>query len=364
VCLGPSPYVLRSGFALRAPRSRRDHGRAMTAARADSRGGALLAAGWRYFGKEEDATGNGLTMLLAAYGIEEPPLAHCLTGRPALIRAPLQPAREWLTPAVVPTEGIVRGLRLCGVAPRCRALEGSVEDRCATLARAFEESSGRPLLCGPFDRGRLWNRYEGLYSAVPAHFVLILDLDDAGLVTLHDPEGVPFAQRPARQLLIALQDGGRSCLIAVDGRAAMPPRSAILVAALRQTAELRRCHADAPDVSARGLRGLVPMLRSVQHVVGSARMALHAGLAFRGRGATVLAALAAEIGTPPSVGRTLADIAVGSALGLRCLRSDDPAGTSEAIARIADLEDTLDRALAEALDSATDRATPAAARPS
>jgi hypothetical protein len=93
-------------------------------------------------------------------------------------------------------------------------------------------------------------------------------------------------------------------------------------------------------------------------------MALHAGLAFRGRGATALAALAREIGTPSVVGRTLVEIAAGSARALRCLGANDPAGTSEAIALIADLEDALDRALAEALDRARDLATPTAGFPS
>lgn len=326
----------------------------MTPACVNMSGEMLPSSPWRYFGKEEDATGNGLAMLLIASGMQEPPHVHCLTGRPALIRAPLQPSRDWLTPVVLPTEGVLRGLRLCGFETRFQVVGGPIEDRCAMLLRAVKESSGRPLLCGPLDRGRLWNRYEGLYSAVPAHFVLILGIDATGLLTLHDPEGVPFAQRPVRQFLNALQDGGS--LISIEGSARAPSRSEILLSALRQTTELRALYAATSDVSARGLRGLVPMLKSAVQV-GSARMALHTGLAFRGRCATSLAALAADIGTPPAVCHALFELAVGSAVALRYLRSDDSVGTSEAITRIADSEDLLDYALAEAVGCAIERKT-------
>ena len=247
----------------------------------------------------------------------------------------------------------MRGVRLYGFKPECQKLSGTIEDRYATFLRVLQTSSGRPVLCGPLDRARLWNRFEGRYSAVTTHFVLVLSVNDAGLVMFHDPEGVPFAQRPMRQLLCALQDGGS--IVFVDGSALTPPPSAILEAALRQTADLRQHHAAATDVSARGLRGLVPLLKTgVQ--VGSARMALHAGLAFRGRCAVGLAALAADIGTPLTVCCALAEVAAGSALALRCLRGDDPIGTSEAILRIAEGEEMLDCALSETLGCAADRA--------
>lgn len=326
----------------------------MTATPVNRKRQMLSIAGWRYFGKEEDATGSALAMLLIACGVEEPSHVHCLTGRPALIRAPLQPTRDWLTSVVPPVEGILRGLRLYGFKPQCQVLSGTIEDRCATFLRVLHTSSGRPVLCGPLDRARLWNRFEGRYSAVPTHFVLVLSVNDAGLVMFHDPEGVPFAQRPMRQLFSALQDGGS--LVFVEGSALTASPSAILAAALRQTAELREEHAAAPDVSARGLRGLVPVLKS-EVQVGSARMALHAGLSFRGRSAVGLAALAADIGTPPTVYRALTEVAAGSALALRCLRGDDSIGTSEAISRIADGEEMLDHALSGTLGCAADRAT-------
>lgn len=326
----------------------------MTPAYVSMSGERLPGPAWRYFGKEEDATGSGLAMLLIASGMQEPPHVQCLTGRPAVIRVPLQPARDWLTPVVLPTEGVLRGLRLCGFETRCHVVGGPIDERCAMLADALEVSCGRPILCGPLDRGRLWNRHEGFYSAVPAHFVLVLGIDATGLLTLHDPEGMPFAQRPVRHVLNALQDGGS--LISIQGSSLAPSGSEILLAALRQTAELREHYSASPDVSARGLRGLVPMLRSAVQV-GSARMALHAGLSFRGRCATNLAALAADVGAPSVVGRTLFNLAAESAMALRCLRSDDSVGTSEALARIADEEDLLDGALAEALGRASDSPT-------
>ena len=314
----------------------------------------LSIAGWCYFGKEEDATGSALAMLLIACGVAEPPHVHCLTGRPALIRVPLQQTRDWLTPVVPPIEGILRGLRLYGFKPQCQVLSGTIEDRYAMFLRVLQMSSGRPVLCGPLDRARLWNRFEGRYSAVSSHFVLVLGVNDAGLVMFHDPEGVPFAQRPVLQLLSALQDGGS--LIFVEGSAITLPRSAILAAALRQTAELREEHTAATDVSARGLRGLVPLLKS-KVLVGSARMALHAGLSFRGRCAVGLAALADDIGTLPTVCCALTEVAAGSALALRCLRDDESIGTSEAILRIADGEEMLDYALSGTQKCAADRAT-------
>jgi hypothetical protein len=326
-------------------------GRPVTPARVNMSAEIPPNPAWRYFGKEEDATGSGLAMLLIASGMQEPPHVQCLTGRPAVVRVPLQPARDWLAPVVLPTEGVLRGLRLCGFETRCQVVDGPLNERCTMLAGALEVAGGRPILCGPLDRSRLWNRHEGLYSAVPAHFVLILGIDATGLLTLHDPEGMPFAQRPVRHLLNAVQDGGS--LISIERSPLAPSRSEILLAALRQTAELREHYSASPDVSARGLRGLVPMLRSAVQV-GSARMALHAGLSFRGRCATNLAALAADVGTPRVVGHTLLKLAAESAMALRCLRRDDSVGTSEAIARIADEEDLLDGALAEALGRTSD----------
>lgn len=197
-----------------------------------------------------------------------------------------------------------------------------------------------PILCGPLDRGLLWDRHENRYHASSGHLVLVLGLDGTDAVTFHDPEGLPFARRSLSSLLGALTDEGG--LVSIEGRTATPTREDMLLSGFQRVATLRRRYLGHPWMSGPGLRGLAAALAE-RAPVGSRREVLWTGLSARGRATTGLAELAAQLRAGPTLCTSLTALATTSATALHALRRNDAKGIVDAISDMALWEDELDR---------------------
>jgi len=289
-------------------------------------------------------------MLLATEGVTGVP-AQLMTGRAAVAQVPPEQIRDWLTPVVSPIYGIVQALRLCGFVPRWDPLAGPLKEKCDMFRQLHSKTSGAPMLCGPLDRGQLWDRHENRYFAAGGHLVLVLGLDDTDAVTFHDPEGLPFARRSLCSLLDTLTDVGG--LVSIEGRVATPTREEMLLSGLQRVAMLRQQYFGHPWMSGPGLRGLVAAIAG-RAPMGSKREVLWAGLSARGRAATGLAELSAKVRAEPMLCISLRALALTSATALHALRRDDAKGIADAISEMARWEDELDHVFVRPLGQTED----------
>ena len=132
-----------------------------------------------------------LGMALAVAGLEVPGDLDCLTGRPFTFRCPIGQPLEWLAPLLDPWSRITAALEALGLSAGCSALARPTGQEEALLEEVHKQLQHGPVLVGPLDRLRVWDRLEGRYCPAAAHFILILERRGGGFI-VHDPEGCPF----------------------------------------------------------------------------------------------------------------------------------------------------------------------------
>lgn len=160
-----------------------------------------------YHGKQSDTIADVLLMAMEAVGVEDVPHADCLTTRPFSLRCSLDTPSLWLAPFPEPWDGLLMALHTLGVRNACRLVtmtpgEGLAADVLDTVKQWLQDG---PVILGPLNRTRVWERIESRYYQGAAHFVLVVRHGYGCRLVVHDPEGCPYFPVSPKRLLTALE---------------------------------------------------------------------------------------------------------------------------------------------------------------
>lgn len=160
-----------------------------------------------YYGKQLDTMADVLRMAMQVVGVEDVPHADCLTTRPFSLQCPLDTPSLWLAPFPDPWDGLLLALKILGIRNACRLVTMTPGEGMAAnvLGKVEHWLRDGPVILGPLNRTRIWDRVESRYYQGAAHFVLVVGHGDDRRFIVHDPEGCPYFSISRKRLLSGLE---------------------------------------------------------------------------------------------------------------------------------------------------------------
>lgn len=159
-----------------------------------------------YQGKQSDSMAAVLLMAMEAVGVKNVPHPNCLTTRPFNFICPLDIPQLWLAPFPNPLDGIWLALKILGIQHNCQMMPiNSINTDTTVLLTTIEQwLKNGPVIVGPLDRTKIWDRIDSRYYRGTAHFIFIIDYGNNHNLIAHDPEGCPYFLISKQKLLSAL----------------------------------------------------------------------------------------------------------------------------------------------------------------
>lgn len=218
-----------------------------------------------YWGKQLDSTAAALRIILSAACVPDVLHLDCLTTRPFACRCPKGDAGLWLAPLTEPWEGVLYVIDALGLGSSCRflAIGAEREDADNFFSQVADWMDAGPVLLGPCDRYRLWDRVETRYYRGGAHFVVLVARMSANRFCVHDPEGFPYVQLPQENLFSALKSTGHEWgALQVHSLEGLRTRPQMMACAFEAGVHVRKHAAAHPEASGAGIQALVSCFSS------------------------------------------------------------------------------------------------------
>ncbi len=156
----------------------------------------------RYRGKSFDSLSSVLSMTIDSR-IKEQLHLECFTGRSFVWKCNPLDSRLWFVPFVDPVDGLLLALNMLRIKGRKKTFTDSTSsDTILSMIETWLRKG--PVIVGPLDKSKLWNRIEEKYYLGSAYFLLLIAKKGDLNYVVHDPEGCPFLSISSIELMNAL----------------------------------------------------------------------------------------------------------------------------------------------------------------